>query len=229
MSLSPILVVVAHPDDEVLGCGATIARVSEHRNIHILILGEGHTSRYSTRKKGNRTEVERLSIEAKASAGILGASSITLDYLPDNRFDQVPFLDIVKRVEKEVERIQPETIYTNHSGDLNIDHRITFQAVLTATRPFPNSSVRELMAFEVPSSTEWAFQQFQPSFRPNVFMDVSEYFETKLKAMAQYESEIRLFPHPRSAEALRVIAGRWGIVVGCQFAEAFELIRSVRH
>jgi LmbE family N-acetylglucosaminyl deacetylase len=222
-----VLVVAAHPDDEVLGCGATLAGLCKSRDIHILVLGEGFTSRYESRDKADRAEVDRLKAAAQAAATILGARSIKLDNLPDNRFDEVSLLDIVKRVEKAVEEARPEIIYTHHPGDLNVDHRITFQAVLTATRPLPGSCVRELYTFEVPSSTEWAFHQLEPSFKPNVFVDVSETIETKIKAMAQYGSEARPFPHPRSPEALRSIARRWGTVVGLESVEAFELVRSI--
>jgi len=127
-----------------------------------------------------------------------------------------------------VDRLQPEVIYTHHGGDLNVDHRVIYHAVLTATRPVQGSPVREIYAFEVASSTEWAFQRIEPTFRPNVFVDVAGTIEAKIAAMECYESEARKFPHPRSPEALRAIAIRWGSVAGCEAAEAFELIRSVR-
>jgi len=222
-----VLVVAAHPDDEVLGCGATLAGLCKSRDVHILVLGEGFTSRYESRDKADRAEVDRLKASAQAAATILGALSIKLGNLPDNRFDEVSLLDIVKRVEKAMEEARPEIIYTHHPGDLNVDHCITFQAVLTATRPLPGSCVRELYTFEVPSSTEWAFHQLEPSFKPNVFVDVSETIETKIKAMAQYGGEACAFPHPRSPEALRAIARRWGRVVGLESVEAFELVRSI--
>lgn len=222
-----ILVVAAHPDDEVLGCGATIAKLSAAGDVHILILGEGFTSRHAARDNADRSEVECLRAAARSAAKTLGARSVKLDDLPDNRFDEVSLLDVVKRVEKAIEEVCPRIIYTHHPGDLNIDHRITFQAVLTATRPVPDACVRELYAFEVPSSTEWAFQQLQPAFKPNVFVDVASTIEIKIKAMAEYATEARMFPHPRSSDALRTIARRWGTVVGVEFAEAFELIRSI--
>lgn len=225
---APILVVAAHPDDEVLGCGATIARLSSDREVHILILGEGSTSRHASGSEAARAEVVRLQESAKAAAAILGARSVGFGSLADNRFDELPLLEIVKRVERIIDQIRPGTIYTHHPGDLNIDHRVTFQAVLTATRPMPGQSVQELYAFEIPSSTEWAFQQLQPPFKPNVFMDATGTIEMKLKALAQYESECRAFPHPRSPEALRTSARRWGTVVGLEYVEAFELVRSTR-
>jgi len=119
-------------------------------------------------------------------------------------------------------------VYTHHGGDLNIDHAIISRAVLTATRTVPGCPVKELLMFEVPSSTEWAFQQYEPAFRADVFMDVQATIEAKIKAMALYEGEARPFPHPRSAEALRAIARRWGSVTGLDYAEAFALARSIR-
>jgi len=147
--------------------------------------------------------------------------------LPDNRFDTVPLLDVIKIVEDLIVRLQPEVIYTHYRGDLNIDHVITHRAVLTATRPQTSQPVKEIYAFEVPSSTEWSFDQFSP-FQPNVFVDISATLKLKQEAMALYESEARPFPHPRSSEALRAIAQRWGSVVGFGSAEAFELVRSLR-
>jgi LmbE family N-acetylglucosaminyl deacetylase len=148
--------------------------------------------------------------------------------LPDNRLDTVPLLEVVKLVEDMVDRITPEVIYTHHSGDLNVDHGIIHRAVLTATRPVAGQTVREIYAFEVPSSTEWAFQRLEPSFRPNVFVDITRTIDAKIAAIECYKTETREFPHPRSPEALRALATRWGSVVGCAAAEAFELVRWVR-
>jgi LmbE family N-acetylglucosaminyl deacetylase len=130
-------------------------------------------------------------------------------------------------VEEDIKEIKPEIIYTHHSGDLNIDHRITFRAVLTAVRPAVASTVRELYAFEIPSSTDWAFGSFEPVFRPNTFVDISGELETKLEALSGYSSEVRNFPHPRSLEAVRAKAKSWGSIIGCEAGEAFELIFSL--
>ena len=159
---------------------------------------------------------------------MLGARDLFLYSLPDNRFDTVSLLDVVKIVEELVEHQQPQVIYTHHGGDLNIDHVVVHRAVLTATRPVAGCPVKEIYAFEVPSSTEWAFGQFQPAFQPNVFVNISATLETKVQAMALYESEARPFPHPRSPEALKALARRWGSAVGVEAAEAFELIRAIR-
>jgi LmbE family N-acetylglucosaminyl deacetylase len=225
-----VLIVAAHPDDEVLGCGATAARlVRERHQVNIAILAEGITSRSLTREEADAVQVETLRGHARKAAKALGVeeSLLSLHGLPDNRLDTVPLLDVVKIVEEIVQRVAPERIYTHHPGDLNIDHAVVSRAVMIATRPMQGCSVKEVYQFEVPSSTEWAFQQFESAFRPNVFMDISETLELKIKAMDCYESEVRAFPHPRSAEALRVIAKRWGTVVGCNAAEAFQLVRAV--
>jgi LmbE family N-acetylglucosaminyl deacetylase len=224
-----VLVVAAHPDDEVLGCGATIARLTrEGHEVYLAILGEGSTARHATREAGDPADLKALHECSRRVAALLGAKDLFLHGLPDNRFDTVALLDIVKIVEALIERLQPRVVYTHHGGDLNIDHAITSRAVLTATRPIPGSPVRELLMFEVPSSTEWAFQRHAPVFHPTVFTDVRDTIETKVQAVALYEGEARAFPHPRSAEALRAIARRWGSAVGVDAAEAFELVRATR-
>lgn len=224
-----VLVVAAHPDDEVLGCGATIARLArEGAEVHIVILGEGITSRYEKEERPDRKLIENLHAASRQVAKLLGAKNLSLHNLPDNKFDTVPLLNVVKIVEEVVKEVRPRVVYTHHGGDLNVDHAITSRAVLTATRTIAGCPVRELLAFEVPSSTEWAFQQYEPVFRADVFMDVQATIEAKIKAMEQYEGEARPFPHPRSAEALRAIARRWGSVAGVEYAEAFSLVRSVR-
>ena len=223
-----ILVIAAHPDDEVLGCGGTIARLAqEGHDVYIAILGEGITSRYEQQDQADLALVEALHARGQQVEELLDAKGLFLYDLPDNRFDTVPLLDTIKIVEGLIKRLQPHAIYTHHGGDLNIDHVIVHRAVLTATRPVAGCPVREIYTFEVPSSTEWAFGQFQPAFRPNVFVDITVTLETKIRAMALYESEARLFPHPRSPEALQAIARRWGSVVGLEAAEAFELLRLV--
>ena len=223
-----VLVVAAHPDDEVLGCGGTITRLAqEGHDVYIAILGEGITSRYQQREQADQAVVEALHARSRQVAELLGARDLFLYNLPDNRFDTVPLLDVIKIVEELVERLQPQVIYTHHGGDLNVDHVVVHRAVLTATRPVAGCPVREICAFEVPSSTEWAFGQFQSVFRPNVFVDISATLETKVQAMALYESEARPFPHPRSPDALRAIAQRWGSAVGVEAAEVFELVRKV--
>lgn len=223
-----ILVVAAHPDDEVLGCGATMARlVREGHDVRIAILAEGITSRSRAREEADARQLSDLHNHARRAAAVLGIEHVSLHGLPDNRLDTVPLLDVAKVIEQLVSEFQPVRIYTHHPGDLNVDHAVVSRAVMIATRPMQHCPVKELFQFEVASSTEWAFQQFEPAFRPNVFVDVAATVDLKLKAMACYESESRPFPHPRSPEALRAIARRWGSVAGVEAAEAFQLVRAL--
>ena len=227
--MSTILVVAAHPDDEVLGVGATAARRAASGDaVHLTILGEGVTSRAADRAGADPSAVAALQDDARAVAGLLGAKSVAFGALPDNRFDSLPLLDIVKQVEAWVREIDPEIVYTHHPGDLNVDHRLTFQAVLTATRPVPGCRVRDVYVFEIPSATEWAFGRLAGPFSPTVFEDVTSTIDLKIACLERYRTEHRAFPHPRSGEALRASARRWGSVVGLAYAEAFELIRAVR-
>jgi len=232
MKMKRILVVAAHPDDEMLGCGASIAKwTAQGHQVSIAILGEGATSRYSTRQAGlaatGPEEVSDLQRCARAAAKVVGVTDVSFHGLPDNRFDSLPLLDVVKEVERRVAELSPERVVTHHGSDLNVDHRAAYHAVLTATRPKPGHPVKEVLAFEVASSTEWGFQTIEPVFRGNHFEDVTTTLAKKLAALAQYPSEMCAFPHPRSAEAVSAIARRWGSVVGCEAAEAFQLVRGI--
>jgi len=226
-----ILLVVAHPDDELLGCGATMKRLINEFNCHIrvIILGEGITSRSDARDPEEwkkELEVHRSNIENARKA--IGFHSVGVYQFADNRFDSVDLLDLVKVIEREKGEFDPEIIFTHHGGDTNIDHRRTFEAVVTSIRPMSNEKVHTLICFETPSSTEWQAFNYPNPFLPNLFMSVSkEQVEAKIVGMESYEFEKRAYPHPRSPEALRIQAQRWGIVVGKAYAEAFMLIRSV--
>lgn len=224
-----VLVVAAHPDDEVLGCGGTIARLSqEGYAVYITILGEGITSRYPLPGQADRTLVEAFRARSREAVRMLGVKEVFQHDLPDNRFDTVPLLEVIKIIEKSIARLRPDAIYTHHGGDLNVDHTVVHRAVLTATRAMKGQTVRELYAFEVPSATEWAFQSLAPTFRPNFFVDISGSLKLKVRALSCYKTEIRTFPHPRSPRAIKAIAQRWGSIVGCDAAEAFELIRGIK-
>ncbi|QMU78278.1 PIG-L family deacetylase [Streptacidiphilus sp. PB12-B1b] len=221
-----IAVFAAHPDDETLGCGATIAKLAATEDVHIVVLGDGITAREASRH--DRAAADALYADAEAATTLLGAASVTFERLPDLRFDTLPLLEIVWRVERVLREIRPASVFTHHPGDLNRDHQLTSRAVLTATRPVDGCPVRDLYCFEVPSSTEWGFAGVAPGFTPNVFVDVSETIETKVRAMESYRSERRAFPHPRSPEALRALARYRGSTAGLESAEAFQLMRSIR-
>jgi LmbE family N-acetylglucosaminyl deacetylase len=220
-----VLVVAAHPDDEVLGVGGTMARhASEGDVVTVLILGEGAVARDAA----TRDEVATLESQARRANAILGVTDVRFAKLPDNRFDRLDLLDIVKAVEAVVSETRPALVYTHHAGDLNVDHRLTAHAVITATRPVPGSPVREVAAFEVASSTEWAFGQIAGMFTPNAFRDISTTLERKLEALGCYAAEMAPAPHPRSPEVVRAMAVRWGSVAGRMAAEAFEIVRIIR-
>lgn len=224
ISGSRILVVAAHPDDEVLGCGGTIARLaSEGREVHLLFLADGESARGGA--DGGALDERRLM--AAAAAEVLGARPPTCLEFPDNRLDSVDLLDLVQAVERQAEAIQPEIVFTHFAADLNVDHRRCSQAVLTAFRPVPGQSVRSIFAFEVPSSTEWQFGSAGVGFAPNAFFDISDHVETKRSALRAYERELRAFPHPRSIEAVEAL-GHWrGATIGVAAAEAFTIIRTI--
>lgn len=220
-----VLVVAAHPDDEVLGCGGSIAKLAAAGyEVFLAILGEGVTSRYAAREAADHKLILELRETAEKVRECLGAKKLFPFDFPDNRFDTVPLLNIIKTIEGLIKEIKPQTVFTHHPSDLNIDHTITHRAVLTATRPLCDCPGKEIYAFEIPSSTEWSFGQFG-SFQPDTFCNIESTMEMKLRAMGLYETERREFPHPRSALALKATAQRWGSVVGMQYAEAFETIR----
>ncbi len=224
-----VLVIAAHPDDEALGCGGTVARLAaEGAAVSVLILATGLTSRadFDPVRDADRLRVHRE--RAQRAGALLGAREVNFGGFPDQRMDTVPLLEITQTIEREIARVRPETVFTQHGGDLNMDHAITFRATLTATRPMAGGGVKRVYAYEIPSSTEWAFQQFAPHFVPQVFFDISATLETKIAAMQVYESETRAFPHPRAPESLRAIAARWGSAVGVRAAEAFCVVREIR-
>lgn len=224
------LVVAAHPDDEVLGCGGTLARLAAHGwQTHALILAEGATSRDVSRDASARAdELRGLALSAERAHRVLATASLVVGDLPDNRMDTVALLDVVKRVESAVNDIRPTRVFTHHQGDVNVDHRVTHEAVQAACRPLPGSPVRELYFFEVASSTEWRASAGSGAFQPSGFFDVTDYMDAKQAALACYEAEMRDWPHPRSHEAISALAAWRGATVGVAAAEAFEVGRILR-
>ncbi len=224
-----ILVVVAHPDDELLGCGATMHKLINENNcsIRTVILGEGITSRFDRRDVEKwKGELKRHRSNIHTAASKIGYESVGIYDFPDNRFDTVALLDIVKTIEKEKEAFQPEIIFTHHGGDLNIDHQRTFEAVMTACRPMTDEMVKGIITFETPSGTEWRASSDPKYFVPNLFINISEEnLQAKIKGMESYEFEKRTYPHPRSPEALRILAQRYGVMMGGDLYEAFQIIR----
>lgn len=226
-----ILVVVAHPDDELLGLGASMNRLITDYNctIRAVILGEGITSRSDTRDTERwEQELKKHRENIESARKSIGYQSVGIYDFPDNRFDGIDLLDIIKVIESEKEEFQPEVIFTHHGGDLNVDHQRTFEAVITTTRPMEHENVHTIVTFETPSGTEWRASSDPRHFIPNMFIEVSEEnLEAKIKGMESYEFEKRKYPHPRSPEALKILAQQRGAIVGKKYAEAFNMIRSI--
>ena len=222
-----VLVIAAHPDDEILGEAGTIRKLAnEGVCCRAVIIAEGLTSRADRRNDADFEELKELQADARASADLVGYQSMDFCELPDNRLDGMELLDVIKVVSKYIEKYNPDTIFTHHHGDLNIDHRIVCEAVMTACRPVNQYSVERIYAFETPSSTEWNYTYEDP-FRPNVYFDVSQTIKAKIDGMACYRSESATYPHPRSPKALMALAEYRGSNVGVEYAEAFMLLREV--
>lgn len=218
-----VLVVAAHPDDELLGVGGTIAKhVQAGHTVQLAILCEGISMRFPADR---RFEVQQHSRQA---AAVLGVTDLVIRDLPDQRLDTVELGRVICEVEGFVRSFRPEVLYTHFGGDLNRDHHILAEAVLVATRPYAAPFLRELLMYETPSSTEWGVPQLRPVFQPNVFVDITTTLEKKLDAFACYTTEVTSEPHPRSRGALRDRAKYWGSLVNCGAAEVFACVRSLR-
>jgi LmbE family N-acetylglucosaminyl deacetylase len=214
------LVVGAHPDDEVLGVGGTIAKhAAEGDEVHILIVTEGATEQYDDEKI-----VEQKVREARSCADCLGAEAVHFGNLPDMRLDDTPHVEVNAVIEDAIEKVEPDIVYTHSKADVNRDHDAVYKSTMVATRP--GTGVERVLAYEVPSSTDWAGGE--KSFSPTFYVDIGDFLDTKLDAFAEYDSETRSFPHPRSAKALRSLAKVRGVAGGFSAAEAFVHARERR-
>ncbi len=224
-----ILVIASHPDDEVLGCGGTMAAHADSGDmVDVLIVVEGATSREARRdteaQAGALTALQQSACDA---ATVLGAGKPHFLGLPDNRLDGMELLEVIKPVEALINELKPQVIYTQHGSDLNVDHRIVHQAVVTACRPAPGVCVRAIYGYETASSTEWTSPAMGDGFRPVHFVDISKTLARKRKALECYASEMRPFPHARSMEGVEALA-RWrGVSAGVEAAEAFTVVREI--
>ena len=222
-----ILILAAHPDDEVLGCGGTIAKmVDEGAVVNVAFFADGVFSREGDQvARAGELKIRRST--AKKACDILGVKSVVFGDFPDNRMDTVALLDIAKVVESQIAEYQPDTVFTHHAGDVNIDHRRIHEAVVTACRPQSGHSVKTLLCFEVPSSTEWQLPGSAPPFMPNWFVNISATINRKMAALEAYATELREWPHPRSIQGIKHLAHWRGATVGVDAAEAFILGRKL--
>lgn len=219
-----VAVVAAHPDDEILGAGATLAKhVTMGDEVHAVVLADGASSRYAPDMVGE------LQAGGVAAAQHIGFASVRFESFPDQRLDQIALIDLTQHIEGVLSELRPDVIYTHFRGDVNADHSFVAQAVWTACRPYRMPYVRLVAAFETPSSTEWSWSvEGAYTFRPTMFVDVAATLECKLAAMSCYGSELRDYPHPRSLRALRERASYWGSIVGLPAAEPFLVLRDIR-
>jgi LmbE family N-acetylglucosaminyl deacetylase len=218
-----VLVVVAHPDDEVLGCGGTIAKhIETGDDVSIVFMTNGESSRNDSLLES----ISSRSYSCKQALKELGVNKvINYDFL-DNQMDSVSLLAVAKSVEEAIDKHQPSIVYTHFSEDLNVDHRITHQAVMIACRPQSWSPVKEVYCFEVLSATEWNSHS-KSKFNPNKFIDISKFWDCKVNAMKKYSNELRPFPHSRSIETIEALSVYRGATVGLRKAEAFQIERII--
>lgn len=222
------MVIVAHPDDEIIGVGGTILKhVQAGDKVSVLIVSEGKSSRESLYGEFNPQIIDKYIPETEAALYSLGIKDFKILKLPNNRLDRLDLLDIVKNVQAEIDINNPKIIYTHFYGDLNIDHRLICRAVITAARALPESPIREILLFETLSSTEQSLA-LGNIFSPNLFVDISAQLSQKLIAMNCYQSELRNPPHPRSLDIIEKNAQVWGAKCGVPAAEAFVVARILR-
>ena len=224
-----ILVIVAHPDDEVLGCGATIAKhVKNGDDVYVCALCELVSART------NKPKHDKFMKQVNDAEKVLGVKETMFFNFPNIKFNTVPHLELVQAIEKSILKFKPELIYTHHKGDVNIDHQVVFDATIAAIRlpercsaDLPVNMIKKVLTFEISSSTEWAAPLAEFAFLPNVFVDVTKTFETKIAAAKCYEAILKDTPHPRSVRNLEALAYFRGSQVSIDKAEAFMLIREI--
>lgn len=225
--MKKILVIVAHPDDEVLGMGGTIARLtSEGKEVNVLIVTDGSSAQYREKYNLNDIIIAKKE-ETRECNNILGVKKVYYGNLPDMRLDTVPHIDINKLIETHINLLKPDTVFTHFWGDINLDHQIIFKSTLVAVRPFQEHIIKTLYCFKVPSSTEWTPNKADTIFMPNTFVDISKFTETKYTAFEKYSTELRDYPHPRSIRHLRESDIVSGLRMGMSAIEEFILLREI--
>ena len=224
-----ILVVAAHPDDDVLGCGGTLAKaINLKAKVKILFLGEGVSSRFDFRKKNNSIKLKKAGDKRKKecveSLKVLGIKNYIFENRSCTRFDEYPLLHLVKSVEREINKFKPNIIFTHNRSEVNIDHKMTYDAVEVACRPVNKKFLKQIYSFEIVCSGNWKFEK---NFSPNTYVDISKFFNKKIKSWSKYKNENKKFPHPRSNKGLEILARYRGMQSNTLFAEAFRLEREI--
>jgi len=211
------LVIASHPDDEILGSGGTIKKlINDGFEIVTVIVAKG--------RKEEEHHIQKFTSLANSH---LGVGKVIFMQFPNLKLNTVPLHEITKEIEKLLDTYTPDIIFTHHYGDLNQDHQVTFQAVMTAARPLPGKKPIEILCFETVSSSEWTQNTQDKLFKPTYFVDISDTINDKLQALRHYDVEMRTYPHPRSYEGVQHLARVRGMTVGVEYAEAFEIIRRV--
>jgi LmbE family N-acetylglucosaminyl deacetylase len=224
-----ILIIAAHPDDDILGCGGLIAKYRKSVNFKVIFIAEGSSCRYknlSANKDQIDQTIKKRNCYAKNALKLLGVKNFSFYDLPCGRLDSLPIIEINKIIENEINLFKPEILFTHSESDNNNDHRIIFRSSLMAARPGVVKNLKTILSYEVLSSTEWNFSE---SFEPNHFelLNLNQ-INLKWKALKCYESETGVYPHPRSEEGIHALARYRGIQAGFKYAEAFKIIRNFK-
>lgn len=224
MNNKSIGIIVAHPDDEILGFGGVILKcIEEGNDVNILFLSTGLASRENNTNKDDIINLRKIAVNVSK---VLGVKNTLFENFPDNQMDTVPLLSVIKKVESFINKYKINIIYTHYNNDINIDHNIVSQAVLTASRPLPGSFIEKIYFGETLSSSEYSL--FNRRFQPNTYFDIEKYLSKKLSILNLYKDELREWPHPRSEKAVRNLAEVRGSEAGLKAAEAFMLVRNIK-
>ena len=217
-----VLIIAAHPDDEILGCGGTILKLKQTHIIQVVFLTNGVSARTNNKKKIMKRKNECL----KLFKYLKIPKPIFFNF-PDNKLDTVPLLKITQKIEKILFKFKQHTVMTHYENCLNIDHQIAFKSTITACRPLKNISVKKILSFEILSSTDWSLFN-KKQFQPNYYIDISNNIKKKLELMKYYKTELRKYPHSRSLKGIETLARMRGISSGTKFSEAFLLVRELK-
>lgn len=228
ISNQKILVIAAHPDDEILGCGGMILKALKHKSkIFVLFLGEGVSARYHLSDSLGKDSIRSRKIrenEAKKVLNFLNINNYLFEYRLCTRFDELPILSIVKSIENVISKFKPSIIFTHNPNEVNIDHKITYQATEIATRPINRDYLKQIYSYEIPCSGNWKYSEM---FKPNTFLNIKDVWQNKINAIKMYKNELRKYPHPRSIKGIEIIARYRGLQSGIELAEAFRLERNI--